>query len=444
MSEKRTDTPRWPQGLIIYNVFQRLLGHIENWYQYVDHAADMQFNTIYINPFHYPGFSGSLYAPKNYYEFNPLFMDRQNGVHELQKFCIYVHEKGMKIVMDLIINHTAVDADLVKEHPDWYQRNADGSIRNPQAMDPADARNITVWGDLAEIDNEHSSDREALWLYWERLIEYYMNVGFDGFRCDAAYQVPAELWSRLIGVAKKNNSDVLFVAETLGCKEDAIERLARVGFDYVYNSTKWWNFRDDWCMKQYEMSSRYAASLSFPETHDTARLFAEVHGSVRAMKMRYQFAAFFSKAVMMPLGFEYGFKQRVDVVRTQPQDWEEAAIDICDFIADVHTVKKTYQVFNEDNKIDILWSGNGNIFMMVKTSHDGNTHACVLINLDEHHDQTCTLAKVTDVLRLPDESDIKDISVEDRIEVIGDSLTCTLRPLQVKILFGEKPQQWWG
>ena len=44
-------------------------------------------------------------------------------------------------------------------------------------------------------------------------------VGFGGFRCDAAYKVPAALWARLIARARAARPGVLFVAETLGCLE---------------------------------------------------------------------------------------------------------------------------------------------------------------------------------------------------------------------------------
>jgi DNA polymerase III delta prime subunit len=49
-----------------------------------------------------------------------------------------------------------------------------------------------------EIDNAGSPDRERLWRYWLQLTEHYAALGFRGFRCDAAYKVPGELWQYLI------------------------------------------------------------------------------------------------------------------------------------------------------------------------------------------------------------------------------------------------------
>ena len=50
---------------LIYNLFPRLVGPTTRW---AEHAAPRRgrwsFNWLFLNPWHYPGFSGSLYAPK--------------------------------------------------------------------------------------------------------------------------------------------------------------------------------------------------------------------------------------------------------------------------------------------------------------------------------------------------------------------------------------------
>ena len=61
------------EGLRIYNLFPTLAGTIRDWMAHLPRIAEMQFNAVYINPFHYPGFSGSLYAVKDYYRLNPRF-----------------------------------------------------------------------------------------------------------------------------------------------------------------------------------------------------------------------------------------------------------------------------------------------------------------------------------------------------------------------------------
>ncbi|MDY6840548.1 MAG: alpha-amylase, partial [Pseudomonadota bacterium] len=62
-------------GPRIYNLFPLLAGTTADWQAELPRIAGMNFNWVYLNPFHYPGFSGSLYAVKDYYTLNPLFDD---------------------------------------------------------------------------------------------------------------------------------------------------------------------------------------------------------------------------------------------------------------------------------------------------------------------------------------------------------------------------------
>ena len=55
-----------------------------------------------------------------------------------------------------------------------------------------------VWEDLAQFDHQRSPDREGLFLHCVAVVEYLCKLGFRGFRCDAAYQLPNEVWRRLI------------------------------------------------------------------------------------------------------------------------------------------------------------------------------------------------------------------------------------------------------
>src|SRR3546814_9357753 len=57
-------------------LFPSLVGSTAEWKKHLPRIAGMAFDWIFLNPFHYPGFSGSLYAVKDYYALNPLFAGR--------------------------------------------------------------------------------------------------------------------------------------------------------------------------------------------------------------------------------------------------------------------------------------------------------------------------------------------------------------------------------
>jgi starch synthase (maltosyl-transferring) len=256
--------------------------------------------------------------------------------------------RGLRVMMDLVINHTAIDSPLVTQHPEWYAKDENGAIKHPGAIDPADATKVTVWGDLAELEYWPPPDPEGLLHFFDGVVAKYLRLGFLGFRADAAYKIPGDFWARLIGEAKNLEPRVQFFAETLGCRLEECEQLSNSGFDFLYNSSKWWDFQEDWCLEQYNDFRRIAPSVSFPESHDTERLAAESGGAPEVARQRYLFAAYFSTGVMIPMGYEYGFKKRLNVVKTRPRDWETPAYDLTTFIQGVNRMKKKCPVLLEE------------------------------------------------------------------------------------------------
>src|SRR5215469_7931857 len=336
------------EGLRIYNLFPTLAGNIRDWMADFPRIAAMGFNTVYINPFHYPGFFGSLYAVKDYYRLNPRFRGGERGNDDtlLSTFTDAARAHGLRVMMDLVINHTSKDSELVKLHPEWFTRDAKGDVVSPGAIDPADSRRQTVWGDLAELDYRPPQQSQILG-YFQELVRHYVGLGFGGFRCDAAYKVPAEVWRSLVDSAKAASPNVVFCAETLGAPKGTVFALADAGFDYLFNSVKWWDFKSPWLLEQYEAFRHIAPSIGFPESHDTKRLVSELLAAgvpepliEPHYRQAYAFAAAYSTGVLIPMGFEYGWSRALSVVPTRDDKPEHKRFDLSEFIAEVNAMKQ--------------------------------------------------------------------------------------------------------
>ncbi len=380
--------PAASKPLIIYNLFPRFFRLIDEWKDRIPHVASMGFNAVFVNSFFETGFSGSLYAVKDYYRLNPLFLEEgadPSDFTPIERFNEECKKNGIDLFIDLVINHTAFDSVLTKTHPAWYKYDEKGKLVSPFAIDPADATKVTVWGDLAVIDNKNSADREALWNYWDHLIEFFQKMGINGFRCDAAYQVPVALWKRLITNAKERNPNATFLAETLGCTLEQIRSLAPAGFDYLFNSVKWWNFDKPWAIEQHTGNKVIAPSIAFPESHDTERLAGLAPGTIQTQKSRYAFAALFSKGLLMPMGYEYGAKKRMDVVRGSPQDIEEPQWDLRQWIGNINKLKISIKPLSDEGTWQVLNSYNDSYLFLKKYSDDRRewVYVCVNKNLTE-------------------------------------------------------------
>jgi starch synthase (maltosyl-transferring) len=421
-----------PEKMIIYNLFPLLAGKFTDWERHLLRASEMGFNWVFVNPIQRPGKSGSLYSIADCYDFNPVLVDQKSkkAPQEQVKEAIKTAKKlGLNAMVDLVINHCSVDSDLIKSHPEWFLWESKGHVAHPFCDE--DGKKV-VWKDLAKFDHRDTTDKEGLFQYFLNIVNFLIELGFEGFRCDAAYQVPKSLWERLIKEIKKGHPDVVFFAETLGCQPDQTRETASAGFDYIFNSSKWWDFNSPWLMEQYVLTQEVVPSISFPESHDTVRLCEELHGNIQGLKQRYLFSALFSAGVMMPIGFEFGFCKRSHVVKTRPEDWEETDIDLTSFITEVNKLKSNQAIFQEEALTEILYAGNPNILLMWKASINDQEEALLILNKDIYNKQHFYAESLQEFVQAG--APLRDLSPEYPMEYIPVPFSYDLRPGQGIVL----------
>ncbi len=369
---------------LIYNLFPPLVGEVDKWLPHIERAADMGFNWCFLNPIHLVGASGSLYAVRDYFTLSPVFFPGGQPAAQrarLKRFVQNAREIGVEVMVDLVINHTAYDNPLTRDHRNWYKLNDDGSIRNPGCKDDTAPGGWVTWGDLNEVDNEHSPDRQNLWEYWWKVVEMFLDCGVRGFRCDAAYQIPNDLWRMLIGRARERDPYVTFFAESLGCSLEQTVGLHKAGHDFVFNSGKWWDYKSDWFIQQNnELAKHGGRSIAFPESHDTKRLCNEWHNDLDRIKQHYLYTTLVTSGVLIPIGFEYGFKKDLHVVHTNPYDYEGASYDLTDFIRDVNKLKMHYPALQDDGRLEVKDAGHGSVLALVKNSAGTNQRVLLIFN----------------------------------------------------------------
>lgn len=425
-------------GPRIYNLFPLLVGSVENWEQRLPEIAAMQFNWVFLNPIQAPGFSGSLYSIKDYYQLHPLFQgeSRESTDNLVKRFIQSAERQGLAVMMDLVINHTAKDSPLLSQYPQWYLHEEDGSVRSPSVADPDDPQKVTVWGDLAEIDYQPRPARESLLAYWSQLIQHYTKLGFQGFRCDAAYKIPGEVWARLIGAAREINPQICFFAETLGAPLHQIEQLHSAGFDYFFNSAKWWDFHADWLLEQYEQFRHIAPSIAFPESHDTERLAAkEDGGAERCSRLWYLFTAFFSAGVMMPIGYEYGFRRPLHVVDTRPEDWESPLFDLSAFISATNAMKAQTLVLNEEGPQRRFTAPESPLVGLLRQREHTAECAVGLINTDTEQNHELELKYLAEVMGVAAEA-IQEITPQYQAGPLVGAPEIQVAPYTMRIFCG--------
>jgi starch synthase (maltosyl-transferring) len=418
--------------MIIYNLFPLLAGPFPQWPNHFARIAAMGFEWVFVNPIQRLGASSSLYSILDSFSFNPALLDVASSAapeEQVRRMLSQAQDAGLKVMIDLVVNHCAIDSPLTREHPEWFVREPNGRIANASCQHD---RKKVVWKDLAQFDHRHTRDPDGLYRYCLRIVEFLLSLGFSGFRCDAAYQLPRQFWHRLIHEVKSRHPQACFVAETLGCTADRTKETASAGFGYVFNSSKYWNFNDWWLIEQYNLVRETAASISFPESHDTPRLCAELHGNLNGIKQRYLFAALFSASVMMPVGFEYGFRKPLHVIHTTPSDWEDTGIDLSAYVKKVNAIKKSHPVFQEECPTNILPCNNPNVLLMWKASAKNRDESLLILNKDPWNYQEF----YTDHFRnfIQSGAPLRDVSPEFPLDYIHEPFHYGLRPGQGIVL----------
>ncbi len=419
----------------IYNLFPRLVGRFNRWLPHLKRAADMGFDWLFINPIQRLGRSASLYAIADYFSINPEFIDWRSTSSpddQVRAMIAEAERLGLKFMIDLVINHCAIDAPVVKKHPEWFVHEG-GRVVNPFCIETDGTK--VVWYDLAQFDHLHSADQAGLERYFQRIIDHLIGLGFRGFRCDAAYQVPGDLWQRLITQTRQSHPEVFFIAETLGCSPEQTLATAQAGFDAIFNSAKWWDFEGDWLLEQYELTRRIVPSISFPESHDTERLFCESGYNPNELRQRYLFTALFATGVMIPIGFEYGFATRLDVVNTQPDHWEAINVDLTHEIAQINQIKDRYPVFHSEGPIERIQSTNAAVLVLHKSHPAGRGEALLILNKDPWNRQRVWVENLYHHIRTP--GPLRDVSLEWVMDYLPTPFEFELAPGMGRVLVTE-------
>jgi glycosidase len=135
---------------------------------------------------------GSPYAVADYTAVNPDFGTKK----DLDKLIETAHNNEIAVILDWVPNHTGWDHKWIKEHPDYYTKNAKGEITDPLNQDGSSKG----WQDVADLNYNNPELRQAMINEMKYWIE---NHNIDGYRCDVAGEVPLFFWKEAIPELRK-------------------------------------------------------------------------------------------------------------------------------------------------------------------------------------------------------------------------------------------------
>ena len=246
-----------------------------------------------------------------------------------------INSRGMKLMLDFVPNHSAVDAPTASSNPKLYMRAPPGKTDPSRYTDSGIAYGkdpyFSPWLDVIQ------------WNYWEAETIQFMKQNLltvlkyaDGARCDMAhlilndvfgqtwkeeldawsYSKPSnEFWEVAIKEAKSKYPNAILLAEVY--EDWEIEKLNQLGFDYCYDKALLdkleGSAQDVNDYIHYKGESFYGHVAHFVENHDENRVVYNMQGNLEKAKAAGTIAATLGGMIFFNHGQWSGLKNKLDV-----------------------------------------------------------------------------------------------------------------------------------
>ena len=260
----------WVRDGVIYEIYPRAFsqqGTFNAITTRLDELKELGVTILWLMPIHpigqekKKGTIGSPYAVRDYYGINPDY----GTADDLKRLVRGAHARGLKVIIDIVANHTSWDNVLMK-HPEYYKHDAKGNITYPHD-----------WYDIAALNYDNVQLRRYM---TDMLKHWIREFDLDGFRCDVAGEVPTDFWENARRELDQIKPDIVMLAEAHK------PELQVTAFDLDYS----WplhgaltnvlqgrgrasNLRDEW-EKEVKEWPRGALHMRFSDNHDERRAIA--------------------------------------------------------------------------------------------------------------------------------------------------------------------------
>ena len=309
---------------------------------------------------------------------------------------------GMEIALDFAIQ-CSPDHPWVREHPDWFYRRPDGTIR--YAENPP-----KKYQDIYPI-NFDTSDWKQLWEALRDVVRFWVAHGVRIFRVDNPHTKPLGFWTWLIDSIQAEHPDVIFLAEAF-TRPPMMQALAKRGYTQSYTYFTWRNTKAE--LEEYLTDlTRTTAALYyrpnfFVNTPDILPPILQ-EGGRAAFKSRLALAATLSPTYGIYSGFELcenaaieGREEYLDSEKYEIKirDWSRPG-HIKDFITAVNRARREHAALQQFTNLRFLDIDSDDMIAFVKWTPDGTNRVIVAVNLDPSAPHAATLQVPPDLAGVP-------------------------------------------
>ncbi len=188
-------SPDWFRRGLTYQMMPRAMseaGTLKGAGEQLDRLCEMGVSIVYLLPVNAADtdmdrknwsprqIKSGFNDPRNPYRAGDYFhVDPEYGTdQDLKDFVDKAHSLGMKVFLDLVFLHCGPSAQVIRQHPEYFQHDGEGNLKTGPWHFPI-------------FDYGRRDTRE----YVKSIMCYYIaDFNVDGFRLDVADSIPLDFW----------------------------------------------------------------------------------------------------------------------------------------------------------------------------------------------------------------------------------------------------------
>ncbi len=309
------------------------------------------------------------------------------GLGTIEDFDAFVDAataQGLEIALDIAFQ-TSPDHPYVREHPEWFRRRPDGTIK--YAENPP-----KKYQDIYPLNFE-SDQWQSLWRELKRIFEFWIEHGVKIFRVDNPHTKPFRFWEWALADLRRHHPDVILLSEAF-TRPKVMKHLAKTGFTQSYTYFTWRNSRDELVEYFTELTrppvSEYLRPNLFANTPDILHAYLQ-RGGRPAFQVRLVLAATLGASYGIYSGFELaenvpaksGSEEYLDSEKYQirVRDYQRGD-SLAELIGQINAIRRVHPALQYDSGLSFHRTDNGDLLAYSKRSPDGRDLIFVVVNLD--------------------------------------------------------------
>lgn len=257
----------------------------------LDYIKDLGATTIWLTPVQAQDAGGY----HGYWAVDFKAVDKHFGdMEKLKELVNKAHAKKMKVILDLVVNHTGVLHPWVNDpaYSKWFHEG--GSISDWN--NPKEVENLRLAG-LPDLAQENPDTRKYL---IDMAKGWIRETGIDGFRLDTVRHVPKEFWVEFTSEIKKEFPNFYFIGEVWDGNPQTVGSYQKTGISGLVDFPMYYAITDIFAASkkadEFITAAAGAAQYSdrklmgtFIDNHDVGR-FASVAGMYKEEKLKQALA----------------------------------------------------------------------------------------------------------------------------------------------------------